>query len=294
MALTSMTGFARTDGDINGVRWAWEAKSVNGRGLDVKTRTPPGFDALEPTVREGCARRFTRGSIQIGLTLRRDPSVAAATLDLAFIERLLAAGEPYIAAGRAAPPAWDGLLAIRGALASAETSADLTLEAPLQAALIAGLEALLAALDAARHAEGQSLARVLGALLNQIESLIQSAEGQAAAAPEACRARLLTRLAGLAPDIVFDPQRLAQEAALIAARADVREELDRLGAHVAQARALIAEGQGAGRKLDFLAQEFNREANTLCSKASELALTRLGLELKTVIDQFREQAANVA
>lgn len=294
MAISGMTGFGRAEGEAGGVRWVWEAKSVNGRGLDVKLRLPAGFDALEPAVREAAGQRFKRGSVQAGLSLKRAESVAGARLDHAYIASLIAAGQPYVDRGDVAPPRWDGLLALRGAFAS-EDEAEETPEmrAALEAALLGGARAALDALDAARKQEGRTLAGVLGAMTDRLDALVAAARAEAGVAPANVTARLKARLGALAPEVLLDAQRFAQEAALIAAKADVAEELERLTAHAEEARALLAKPEPAGRRLDFLAQELTREANTLCSKSSELALTRIGLDLKTVIDQFKEQAANV-
>lgn len=294
MAVSGMTGFGRAEGAADGVRWIWEAKSVNGRGLDLKLRLPPGFDSLEPAIREAAAKRFKRGSIQANLNLRRDESVAAARLDQAFIDGLIEASKPYVASGDVALPRWDGLLMVRGAFAQ-EDEAEETPEtrAALEGLLIAGVREAFDMLDRARRQEGKTLAGVLNALIDRIEVLVDAARAEAGAAPEAITERLRQRLLQIAPEIQIDPQRFAQEAALIAARADVAEELERLEAHAAEARQLIGKPEPAGRRLDFLSQELTREANTLCSKSSELALTRLGLDLKTAIDQLKEQAANV-
>lgn len=294
MAVSGMTGFGRAEGAVANTRWIWEAKSVNGRGLDLKLRLPPGFDTLEAPVREAAAKRFKRGSIQAGLTLKRAESAGGARLDEAFIAAIVRAGEPYVDSGQVAPARWDGLLALRGAFVS-EDEAEETPEAraALEAELITGAQAALDALKSARRQEGRTLAGVLAAMTDRMDALVTAAGAEAAAAPEAQRARLLARLQSVAPEVQLDPQRLAQEAAIIAARADVQEELERLAAHAAEARALLAKPEAAGRRLDFLAQELTREANTLCSKSSELTLTRIGLDLKAVIDQFKEQAANV-
>jgi uncharacterized protein (TIGR00255 family) len=212
-------------------------------------------------------------------------------LDLDFLEGLIAAGEPFIAAGRVGPPRWDGLLLVRGAFRAGEAEEAVTPE--LLGSMSLTLEAALDALERARRAEGEALRPLLLGLLEEAERLVLGAHAEASAAPAALRQRLLTRLSALDADLRLDPQRLAQEAALAASRADVREELDRLKAHIGEARVLILSPEPAGRKLDFLCQELNREANTLCAKSSELALTRHGLDLKSAIDQFREQVANV-
>lgn len=293
MALSGMTGFARSDGVAGGRRWAWEARSVNGRGLDVKTRLPQGFEALEPSVREAAGKRFRRGSLQISLNIVRDAEAGtAARLDVAFLDRLLADAAGHIRAGRIDTPRLDGLLQVRGVLVSEDLLDDAAVRADLDTALSAGLVSVLEGLSAARGQEGRVLAGVFAGLIDAIEAGVRAARGLAALAPAALAERLSERVMALAPAVLVDPARLAQEAALLASKADVQEELERLAAHAAEARALIAGADSAGRRLEFLAQELNREANTLCSKSSDLALTRIGLDLKTAIDQFREQAAN--
>ena len=290
-----MTGFARAEGEHAGLRWIWELKSVNGRGLDLKLRLPPGFDGLEQPARALAGKAFKRGSVQASLNLARDAGRAPPVrIDAALLEKLLAAGEPLIRAKRVKPPRWDGLLALRGVLVS-EDAAEMSEEArtALEAALIAGFELALARLAEARAGEGRMLAAVLGELCERIDALIARARASAANAPAAALERIRARLAGLAPEVQLDPQRLAQEAALAASRADVEEELERLAAHAGELRALLTSPEPAGRRLDFLGQELTREANTLCSKSTDLELTRIGLDLKTVVDQIKEQAANV-
>jgi len=294
MSISGMTGFARAEGAHAGFRWIWELKSVNGRGLDLKLRLPAGFDGMEQPAREAAAKRFKRGSLQASLSVARDAtSAGAARVDTVYLEKLLQAGRPFIDKGMAAPPSWDGLLGLRGVLIADETEMDEEARAALDAVLLAGFANALASLDEARRGEGRMLAATLGGLADQLDSLIVAARASAAAAPGALLDRIRQRLASLSPETQFDPQRLAQEAALAASRADVQEELDRLAAHAAELRALISKPEPAGRRLDFLGQELTREANTLCSKSSELALTRIGLDLKTAIDQIKEQAANV-
>lgn len=293
MALQGMTGFARTDGEKDAVRWAWEARSVNGRGLDVKIRLPPGFEVFEAAIREAAGKRFRRGSVQIALSLKQESTLAQPRINHAYVESLIAAGRPYIEAGKAEPPAWDRLLVVRGALMTEEAAEPDAFAKAASSDLAQTMNAALDGLAAARIQEGRTLAEIFTGLLARIESLVNDAKACAAAAPAAIQERIKTRLATLAPEVQLDPQRLAQEAALAAMRADVTEEIERLSAHAAEARALIASGEPAGRRLDFLAQEFSREANTLCSKSQDLALTRLGLDLKTAVDQLKEQAANV-
>ena len=294
-----MTGFARAEGVLGGahegLRWVWEAKSVNGRGLDLKLRLPQGFDALEPVARAAASQRFKRGSVQAGLTLARETGKSGPPrIDFELVEKLIAAGRPIIDSGRAAPPRWDGLLALRGVMLAEDASVDdEAAHTSLEAALLAGLHVVFDRLAEARQSEGRMLAGVLGACADRLDRLIAAARASAATQPGAALERIRLRLAALAPDIQFDPQRLAQEAALAASKLDVQEELERLAAHAGELRALLASPEPAGRKLDFLGQELTREANTLCSKSADLELTRIGLDLKAVVDQIKEQAANV-
>lgn len=293
MTISGMTGFARAEGEHAGQRWIWELKSVNGRGLDVKLRTPPGFDAIEPAVRAATNAKFKRGSVQASLSLARDAAAAPPLkIDVELAERLIAAGEQF--KGRAAKPRWDGILSIRGVVQS-EDAADQSEEerAALEAALIAGFSVALEGLAQARQAEGRSLATIFSDSADRLDVGIAAARVCAAAAPAAALDRIRQRLESLAPELKIDPQRLAQEAAIAATRADVQEELERLSAHAGELRSLITKPEPAGRRLDFLSQELTREANTLCSKSADLELTRIGLDLKTVVDQIKEQAANV-
>jgi uncharacterized protein (TIGR00255 family) len=293
MTISGMTGFARAEGEHAGQRWIWELKSVNGRGLDLKLRLPPGFDALEPAARTAAAARFKRGSLQASLIIARDAAAAPPVkIDLELVERLIAAGEAF--KGRVAKPRWDGLLAVRGVVQSDDAALQSEEErAGFEAALLTGFDVALETLARARQAEGRTLAGVFSEAADRLERLIGAARTSAATAPAAALERIRQRLDSLAPELKLDPQRLAQEAAIAAARADVQEELERLAAHAAELRSLITKPEPAGRRLDFLSQELTREANTLCSKSADLELTRIGLDLKTVVDQIKEQAANV-
>lgn len=295
MTISGMTGFARAEGEHAGQRWVWEVRSVNGRNLDLKLRLPPGFDAIEPPARAAASAAFKRGSLQATLTLARDAAAAAPLrIDFALVDRLIDAGEPLVRANKVEPARWDGLLSVRGVLQS-EDATELSDEerAALEAALVAGFQQALAGLAQARQAEGRTLAAIFSDAADKLDTLIAAARVTAGAAPQAALERIKQRLEALAPDIKLDPQRVAQEAAIAAMRADVAEELERLTAHAAELRALITKPEPAGRRLDFLSQELTREANTLCSKSADLELTRIGLDLKTVVDQIKEQAANV-
>ena len=293
MALASMTGFARADGAAGGTRWSWELKSVNGKGLDIRLRLPPGFEALEPAARERIAANIGRGNCNANLTVKREVTAAAVRINEAALNAVIAAAESVAVRINAQPMSLDGLFAIRGIVDIVDEDDEDSLKA-LNDALLAGLAEAAANLAAARAEEGAALAAVLSARLDDIERLTRAAESCPARAPEAIRARLKEQIDRLMEaGKGFDDARLHQEAMLLAAKADIREELDRLYAHVEAARGLIATGGLVGRRLDFLAQEFNREANTLCSKSNDKALTAIGLDLKLAVDQLREQIQNV-
>jgi uncharacterized protein (TIGR00255 family) len=295
MAISGMTGFGRAEGEHNGLRWIWEVKSVNGRGLDLKLRLPPGFDALEQPARAAAAQAFKRGSLQATLSFTRDTAaVTAPRIDFDLIEQLLTAGGPYIEAKRVRKPTWDGVLSLRGVM-QAEDIAELSTDArsALEVALHGGFALALQHLSEARQAEGRMLALVFADFAQRLETLIKDARTISASTPNAVRDRIMQRVQALAPDIAIDPTRLAQEAAIAASKADVQEELERLAAHAGELRALLTKPEPAGRRLDFLSQELTREANTLCSKSADLELTRIGLDMKVVVDQIKEQAANV-
>lgn len=294
--LCSMTGFAREAGTLaDGSAFAWEMKSVNGRGLELRFRLPPGLDALEGPAREAAAKRFKRGNVQIGLTLRQEGR-ALLSPDLAALDRMVEMAQALARRLGAEPPRAEALLGLPGILRAEQAEPSESEEEARRALLNAAFQRALAALWESRAVEGARLAAILTALLDEIAALCAAAATEAATQPEAQRAKLMESLAALlgeAGRARFPEERLAQEVALLAAKSDVREELDRLGAHLAAARALLAAGEGAGRKLDFLVQEFMREANTLCSKSASIALTRIGLELKAAMERLREQAANV-
>ena len=292
MTLNSMTGFARADGSAEGVRWYWEVKSVNGRGLDVRLRLPQGHDQLEPKVREAAAKRFARGSLTINLNAQRDAAAVEVRVNEAALAQVLRAVDEVRRLTGAPPPSADGLLSLRGVLDV--TEADGSLDPVVAAAMLGSLDAALDALAESRGAEGQRLTAVLTANIDEIERLTRQVQLSPSRTVEAIRARLSDQVAKLVDaSPALDPARLHQEAVLLATRSDVEEEIQRLTAHVASARSLLSERQPAGRKFDFLAQEFNREANTLTSKAIDMDVSRAGLALKTVIDQLREQVQNI-
>jgi uncharacterized protein (TIGR00255 family) len=289
-----MTGFARAEGTHGDLAFAWELKSVNGKGLELRFRLPPGYDALEAPLRAALAQRFKRGNVSASLTLARTGTAAPVRVNREALAELVAAMKEIGAAVEAAPPRLDGLLALRGVVENAEPVEDDAAREARNEAVLAVWEEGLQALAAMREAEGARLGTILADRLGEIAGLVGAAEASAAAQPEAIKARLrmiVETLLAASPALPED--RLAQEAALLLSRADVREELDRLHAHVAAARALLAEANNVGRRLDFLCQELNREANTLCSKSADLDLTRIGLALKASIEQFREQVQNI-
>jgi uncharacterized protein (TIGR00255 family) len=290
MPLASMTGFAHSEGTDAGLTWAWEIRSVNGRGLDLRMRLPPGWDALEPALRDAAGKALRRGSVTANLTIKReattrlvaDPAVLDHLLNLAMTLHARLPGSEM--------PRADALLALPGVLRPATAEEE---ERPL-AAVHAGFSGALSGLAAARLAEGARLEAALSGLLAEIAALCDQAKVLAAEQPVSQRKRLAEALKDLLRDNPMLPEeRIAQEVALLATRSDVREELDRLDSHIAAARDLLAEGVAVGRRLDFLVQEFNREANTLCSKSVSAALTATGLRLKAAIEQLREQVQNI-
>jgi uncharacterized protein (TIGR00255 family) len=293
MALSGMTGFGRAEGGLGAWTWSVEARSVNGRNLETRFRGPPGFESLERAVREGAAGRFQRGQLNVALQAKRAETAGALKVNLAAIESLLDQLEPLSTSGRAVAPSLDGLLLVRGVVEGGEGEDDAEARAALEAAMAGSIAAALDALKAARQAEGAALAPVLGGQMDRIAELVRQAEGLAAAQPATLKARFERRMAELLGEGGDYAERVVLEAAAMAAKADVREELDRLAAHVTSARQLLASDAPAGRRLDFLSQEFMREANTLCSKSALTDLTAVGLELKAVIEQFREQIQNV-
>lgn len=291
--LASMTGFARSDGVVDGLSWAWELRSVNGRGLELRFRLPPGFDALEPGLREAAGKLLKRGNVTANLSVRREDQPRLAP-DAAALEQVLAlAHEVAARIPGAPPPRAEALLALPGVLRAVAAPAEEVGPAAL-AAVRAGFEAALASMLTARQGEGARLGQVLRGQLDEIAALRETAAAEAADQPAAQRARMLETVRGLLGEVPALPEeRIAQEVALLAAKSDVREELDRLAAHLHAAGALMDEAVAIGRRFDFLVQEFNREANTLCSKSASVALTATGLKLKAAIEQLREQVQNI-
>jgi uncharacterized protein (TIGR00255 family) len=276
------------------VSWFWEARSVNGRSLDLRLRLPPGLERLEAGARSLCQERLARGNLTVSLAMKRETGLMEIHLNEAALTQALAVAKRAKALTSLKPARLDTLLGMRGVVETAEPEESEEEQAALAHALLAGLAAVLDRLIAARSAEGERLQRVIEKQLETIEALVGRAAVAVARQPEAISARLREQIARLSEaGATLEPERLHQEALLLAAKADIQEELDRLRAHVAAASELIASGEPAGRKFEFLAQEFNREANTICSKASDIEISRTGLELKSVIDQLREQVQNI-
>jgi uncharacterized protein (TIGR00255 family) len=289
--ISGMTGFGRAEGASGDWSWTVEARSVNGRGLEVRFRGPPAFEGLERHAKAAAQARFSRGQVTVGVQARRAEGEAAVRVNQPVLARYLALANQLAEEG-ATPPSADGLLALRGVLEAPEDDEAPEARAPIESAMAASVDAALDALAEARGREGAQLLPVITGFVDRIERLVATAEAEAQAQVEAIRDRFARRIRELAPDAPALDERIFLEAAALATKADVREELDRLTAHLASARALVA-APPAGRKLDFLMQEFMREANTLCSKSATVALTAVGLELKAVIEQLREQVQNV-
>ena len=294
MPIASMTGFARGTGQDGPDGWSWEVKSVNARGLDLRCRFPAGMDNLEPEVRRRVADRFTRGAFNLTLQVTSASRRTRIEVDreaLAQIEVVMRELRDEL---KIEPPRIDGLLNIRGVIDLVEEEESTEEREAREQAVLAGLEGALDGLRQARDQEGARIAAVLDSQLDEITALVDAADGCGEARPERLRMRLKAMLAEvLDQDGRPSEDRLAQEVAMLLIKADVREEIDRLRSHIASARELLAGDEPSGRRLDFLCQEFNRECNTLCSKAAEVELTRIGLDLKAVIEQFREQVQNV-
>jgi uncharacterized protein (TIGR00255 family) len=294
MALSSMTGFARGHGVAGPYAWAWELKSVNSKGLDLKLRLPPGWDAIEPGVRKAASNALARGSVFANLTVNRAGAPPVVRVNEPVLAAVLATLKSVSGKVEAAPPTLDGILSLKGVIEVSEAEEDEAERQAAEAAIVAGFDAALKNLVAMRRTEGAALGQILLSRLAEIASLTARAEAAPGRKAEAIKARLTEQVATLLETSQrFDPDRLHQEAIMLASKIDIREELDRLVAHVAQGRALIEGGGPIGRKLDFLAQELNRESNTLCAKANDLELTNIGLELKVVVEQFREQVQNL-
>ncbi|MBT3790939.1 MAG: YicC family protein [Alphaproteobacteria bacterium] len=295
MPLNSMTGFARSDGYDDTVSWVWEAKSVNGRGLDIRSRLPGGMDQVDAQARARITSRFSRGSINLNLQTQRKSGDTEYAVNRQLLEQLMDVAAEYVDRPGVEAARIDGLFSVRGVVEAREQeNEDKSVTEDRFAKMLLDLDVVLQSLEISRQEEGARIGGVLNQQIDEIEELSKAARVSAAAQPEAIRARLAEQVAEiLDAGLEADPDRIIQEAAVLAVKSDIREEIDRLDAHISAARDLLKQGGVVGRRLDFLAQEFNREANTLCSKAPDNELTQIGLDLKTVIDRLREQVQNI-
>ncbi|WP_151985500.1 YicC/YloC family endoribonuclease [Rhizobium sp. EC-SD404] len=293
MPLQSMTGFARSEAVSGRLRFVWEMRSVNGKGLDLRLRLPPGFDRLETEIRARLAERFNRGNVQLSLSVSGERAAAVPVVNAEALAIVLSFAEVLKTKIDATPPSIDGLLAIKGVVDLKEPEDSEEDQAAFASAAMAALDRGIADLVEARASEGAALRSILEGHLSTIETLANTIDADPSRSPANIRQRLEAQVAQLTSAGNLDPERLHMEAVLLAAKADLREELDRLQAHVAAGRELLSKGGPIGRRLDFLAQEFNREANTICSKSNAASVTANGMELKVVIDQLREQVQNI-
>ena len=292
MSISSMTGYGRATGEYEDASWVWEVRAVNGKSLDMRLRLPHGFESMDPSVRKIVSKALSRGNLQINLTLHSTKGVGNFTINEALLASLVETGAGLVKQGEVTKPRLDGLYRVHGVVAETMDLASDTANKARNAAILSSLEDMLGALIMARASEGAALEAVLNDVVGAFDTLLVDAKNSAGAQASHIKAQYQQKFAELmGEDIAAD--KLAHEAAILALKADVREELDRLDAHIAQAKVLIAKGSPIGRKLDFLSQEFIREINTLCSKSTSIDLTQIGLSMKSLIEQFREQAANV-
>lgn len=295
MTLASMTGFARTSGVSGPFALSWEIRSVNAKGLDLRLRLPPGWDTVEPALRKLAGGHLQRGTVYATLSVQRASAPPQVRVNEDVLGAVVRVAQDLSARLNTPPPTADGILAVKGVIELIDQDETADQRAAAEADAVKLFDTALASLDAMRRTEGTALGAALTQRLDELGALAARAESAAGRAPEKIRARLSEQIATLLGEAGsrLDPDRLHQEAVLIAARADIREELDRIASHVAQARELMRQGGPVGRRLDFLAQEFHREVNTTCSKANDLELTRIGLDMKNVVEQFREQVQNL-
>lgn len=291
--LASMTGYARAQGGVPGIGFSVEIKSVNARGLDMRMRLTPGYDGLDPEIRRRVSKAVSRGSVNVTLNVEREGEEGRVVINHAALDAVLGALREVGGRIDAGKPTLDGILGLKGVLEQHEAPLDADAEERLHAAIYEAVDKALADLQVARQGEGKALKAVLSGQVDEIARLRDLAEAHPGRGRDVILARLKEQVADLVASSGLSEDRLMQEALLLATKADIREELDRLAAHVASARTLLEAGGPVGRKLDFLSQEFNREANTLCSKSNAVELTAIGLDLKAVIDQFREQVQNL-
>lgn len=294
MALSSMTGFARSHGTSGPYAFEWELKSVNAKGFDFRLRLPPGWDDVESAARKRATEVLSRGTVYANLTVKRTGAASIVRINEDVLASILKVAAEISARTDAVAPSVDGLLGIKGVIEVVEPESDEAEMQAARAAVSASFEQALRSLIEMRKREGVALGQILNQRMDEMERLAKQAEEAPGRKPEAIRARLAEQIAALLETSDrFDADRLSQEAVMIAAKADIREELDRIAAHIAQTRELLGKGGAVGRRLDFLAQEFNREVNTTCSKSNDIELTNTGLEMKTVVEQFREQVQNL-
>lgn len=293
MTVSSMTGFARTDGAADGFGWTWELRSVNGKGLDVRVRLNGGFERLEAKVRDAVSKRFKRGNMGVTLNVVRASDGSTYQVNRELLSELVSLAEEFDNTSSLSAGTIADLMNVRGVLETVETQEDDASRDARDGAVLASLSDAIDQMDAHRAEEGAKLDAMLRGHVDNIEATVTHAESCASARGDAIKERLKCQIDELMDAGKFDPERLHQEAALLATKADIREEIDRLKAHIIAARDMLTKGGAIGRKLDFLCQEFNREANTLCSKANDIELTNCGMELKVIIDQLREQVQNV-
>lgn len=293
MSIHSMTGFGRSSGHSGAWSWAWEIRTVNSKGLDLRLRLPPGFDAVDIEARAAIAKALTRGACHATLTTLREGANADIRINRGALDSLMAQLADIPLNANVRPASLDGLLALRGMVESGEQEDDEASRAALAMDVLAGLKTALEAVTAMRLTEGAAIGSVLQDRVARIAALADQAEAAPGRGAEAVKARIARQIEALGHAQGLDPQRLHQEAVLLASRADIREELDRLHTHARAAAELLQKGGAIGRRLDFLAQELGRESNTLCAKSNDSALTAIGLELKVEVEQFREQVQNI-
>ncbi len=294
MALLSMTGFARSHGASGPYAFEWELKSVNAKGFDLRMRLPPGWDDIEASAKKRAGELLSRGTVYANLSVKRANAASTVRINEEVLASVLRVAADLAGRIDAIAPSIDGLLGIKGVIEIVEPESSEAEDMAAKAAVSAAFEQALADLVAMRRSEGIALGKILLLRLDEIERLARKAETAPGRKPDAIRARLAEQVAALLESSDrFDADRLNQEALLIATKADIREELDRIASHLAQAREMLGKGGPVGRRLDFLAQEFNREVNTCCSKSNDLELTNTGLEMKNVVEQFREQVQNL-
>ena len=292
MNLSSMTGYGRTEGHFEAWSWVWEVRAVNGKNLDMRMRLPPGFESLEPKIRKAVNQTLARGNLQISLNIQSAGGDGSYAINEGWLNTLIEKGQEFTDDGKAGRPRMDGLYLVKGVVMDGFQSASDPAFEPRNTAILAGLDDMLVSLKKARAAEGQALAEMLANCVESFKKLTERARSCAGAQIDQIRQKLEDKLKDLLAENLQE-DRLTTEIALLAVKADVREELDRLDAHIVQAQVLLYTDGAIGRKLDFLSQEFIREINTMCSKSTNIELTQIGLDMKSIIEQFREQAANV-